>query len=85
MRITQEQIDAILHEAEYQIYHRVFEKYCIVVARLNSGFVISGESACIDPANYDEQLGFKYAKERIANKLWELEGYALQKCLAGEL
>ena len=55
-------------------------------AFLPSGFQVGyGESACVDPANYDEALGQKYAKERCeaaaANELWKLEGYVLSKAL----
>ena len=42
----------------------------------------TGESACVDPVNYNKALGEKYAKERAEatarNKLWELEGYLLK-------
>jgi len=56
-------------------------------AFLPSGFQVAyGESACVDPANYDQALGEKYAKERCVaaagDKLWELEGYVLSKALA---
>lgn len=56
-------------------------------AFLPSGFQVAyGESACVDPANYDRALGEKYAKERCVaaahNKLWELEGYVLSKALS---
>jgi len=41
-----------------------------------------GESACVDPANFNQADGEKYAKERCVvaatNKLWELEGYLLK-------
>lgn len=84
-RVTQNQINTILEEAEYEVFHKIFGKQCIVVAKLKNGFTVVGESACIDPNNYDEQIGFDLAKKRIENRLWELEGYALQKCLAGEL
>ena len=51
-------------------------------AFLPNGFQVGyGESACVDPANFDLELGKKYAKERCVinakNKLWELEGYLL--------
>jgi hypothetical protein len=29
--------------------------------------------------NYDEVIGTEICKKRIENKLWELEGYCLQK------
>lgn len=49
---------------------------------LPNGFQVGyGESACVDPANYKQEDGEKYAKERCVaaseNKLWELEGYLL--------
>lgn len=54
----------------------------ICQATLPNGFNIAlGQSACIDPANYDKDLGEKYAKERAdqdaRNELWKLEGYRL--------
>lgn len=51
-------------------------------AFLPNGFQVGyGESACVDPANYNQADGEKYSKERCiqaaTNKLWELEGYLL--------
>lgn len=51
-------------------------------AFLPNGFQVAyGESACVDPSNFDFEVGKKYAKERClqaaTNKLWELEGYLL--------
>lgn len=40
------------------------------------------ECACVDKANYNEEIGARCCMERIERKLWELEGYALQKELA---
>lgn len=50
---------------------------------LPNGFSVGyGESACVDPTNFDFELGKKYSKERCVasseNKLWELEGYLLK-------
>lgn len=51
---------------------------------LPNGFQVSyGESACIDPDNFDAGTGKKYALERCEenskNKLWELEGFLLKQ------
>lgn len=80
-RVTLEQVEGILEASEFEVFHKVFDKQCIVVAKLPNGFTIVGESACVDPANYDEQIGFDIAKGRIKNKIWELEGYKLQNQL----
>lgn len=54
----------------------------LCIAQLPNGFTVGrGESACVDPSNYDKELGEKYAKERAVadatNQLWLLEGYVL--------
>lgn len=79
--VTQEQIKSIMDNAEYQVFHRVFDKQCIVVAKLENGFTIVGESACVDPDIYQEDIGEELAKKQIESKLWELEGYLLQNII----
>jgi hypothetical protein len=80
--VTQEQVDRIFDNCMFEVFHRVFGKQCVVVALLPNGFTIVGEAACVDPANYVEEIGERIAKERIKNKIWELEGYLLQNTLA---
>ena len=79
--VTQAQIDALLQTADVETM-TVFDKCTIVVAKLPNGFVLVEHSACVDPANYNEEQGREICMKRIADKLWELEGYALQKQLA---
>lgn len=50
---------------------------CIII--LKNGFKVEGVSACVDPANYDEQKGQEYAYENAYEKLWQLEGYLLKE------
>lgn len=76
--VTQEQIDIILHESKYEVFHRIFQKQCVVVAKLPNGFTIVGESACVDPRNYVEEIGYNLALKDIEKQLWMLEGYLLQ-------
>lgn len=80
--ITKEQIDTIMDNSNYEVFHAVFGKQCIVVAQLPNGFTVIGESACVDPENYDPNIGFELALKRIESKIWELEGYKLQSELS---
>lgn len=80
-KVTQEQIDNIIAHSKLKGFHRVHDKQCIIVAELPNGFTVVGESACVDPANYDEQIGFDLAVEHIKKRLWEFEGYVLQNKL----
>ncbi|WP_082820646.1 Gp49 family protein [Fictibacillus phosphorivorans] len=77
-KVTSEQVESIMQASEFEVFHRVFDKQCLVVAKLPNGFTVVGESACVDPDNYVEEIGEKLAKERIKNRIWELEGYSLQ-------
>lgn len=53
-------------------------KCTVVVAQLPNGFILTESSACVDPANYDVNIGIECCKKRIIDKIWLLEGYRLQ-------
>lgn len=48
---------------------------CIITLR--NGFNVVGESACVDPTNYNKEIGDTIAYNNARNKIWLLEGYAL--------
>lgn len=76
--VTEKQIEDLLEEAYFETM-TVYGKTTIVSCQLENGFVITESSSCVDPKKYDENKGFMICYERIKNKLWELEGYVLQK------
>lgn len=57
---------------------------CLTICTLitHSGFSVTGTSACISLANYNEELGREIAREEAMDKLWAFEGYARRKTLA---
>lgn len=79
--ITKQQIDELLEKSEIKV-ETVYDKVTIVNCKLPNGFVLTEASGAVDPANYDKKIGMEICMERIENKLWELEGYALAKQLA---
>lgn len=78
IKVTQAEIDLLLNSADVQV-RTEFGKCTVVTVRLHNGFILTESSACVDPANYDVELGKKLCFQHIENRLWELEGYALQK------
>ena len=44
---------------------------------MENGYVVLGESACVDPTKFDELAGQSFAYGKALDKLWELEGYLL--------
>lgn len=55
-----------------------------VTVRMKNGFTLRESTACVDPANYDENVGRQICLEKIEDKVWMLLGYALQDKLANE-
>jgi hypothetical protein len=55
--------------------------FCVLV--LKNGFTVTGESACVDPANFSASIGRSVARENAINKIWPLMGYELKSKLAG--
>lgn len=54
---------------------------CVLV--LKNGFTVTGESACVSPENFDEELGRSIARSNALNKIWPLMGYALKEKIQG--
>lgn len=79
--VTQQDIDNILEKTQWTV-EEFHGKCTVVVAKLPNGFILTESSACADPADYDVNIGIECCKERIVNKIWELEGYRLQSELA---
>lgn len=82
MRVEQGHITAILDRSETQ-EHIFWGKSLVVSYRLPCGFVINGVGSCVDPAEFDIDVGRQVAREDVESKLWELEGYLLQNCIQG--
>lgn len=81
-RVTEAQIKARISAVDY-IYMRMLrsasDNDCGTICniRLDNGFIVRGESNCVDPANYNRQIGEKIAYENAFAKLWQLFGFLL--------
>ena len=49
-----------------------------VTVRMKNGFTLRESTTCVDPANYDEEVGKQICLEKIEDKVWFLLGYTLQ-------
>ena len=80
-KITSQMVDDFINDT--CVTTKLGEKTTVVQATLVSGFVITESSSCVDPANYDEQVGTEICLKRIKNKVWELLGFLLQTAKYG--
>lgn len=75
-RVTLEHIEAKVSKVEY-INPPSAPYFTIAVVYMSNGYMVLGEAAPADPANFDEELGKKFAYESAIRKIWPLEGYLL--------
>ncbi|MFM0300016.1 Gp49 family protein [Paraburkholderia sediminicola] len=51
--------------------------HTVVLVKLRNGFTLIEESACVDPANYDQAIGEQYALMKAKSRVWNLLGFLL--------
>ena len=74
-RILQEDVEKFITDVDIIT---VGDKTTVVNAHTLTGFDTVRHSSCVDPKNYSEKLGKKYAMEDVVNSLWAHLGFVLQ-------
>ena len=69
-------------EREDYIHPESLPSMTICVMQMKNGFAVIGSSRPADDANFDAELGRKFAREDCIRQLWPLEGYALREKLS---
>ena len=82
MKLTEEHLKGLIADASYHRLDGTTVTICALTLR--SGFVVTGESACLDPANFDATIGEKIAYDNAVEKIWELEGYRVKHDIGGD-
>ena len=59
------------------------DKTTIVNATLQNGFVITESSSCVDPENFNMDIGASICRDKIYNQVWRMLGFVLQCGLKG--
>lgn len=87
-RVSQEQIESLMAQLEYKTHIVDGTNTTMAIALFNGFSVATGQTACVDPENFNEELGRKYAIQNAENaardKLWELEGWRLKMSMLDE-
>lgn len=74
-KILKEDVEKFITDVEVMT---VGEKTTVVNAHTLTGFDTVRHSSCVDPKNYNEELGKQYAMEEVVNSLWSHLGFVLQ-------
>lgn len=77
-KVTLESIEAKILQVDYI----PFTHLMICVITMFNGFMVHGVSAPASVANYDAEVGRRYAYDNAFKQLWQLEGYLLREKLS---
>lgn len=76
--ITKEFLESEIVDVQYTRLTGTLTHCAITV---KSGFTFTGESACVDEASFNKELGEKYAYEQAFGKMWLPYGFWLKQSL----
>ena len=74
-KVTKSGIEARIRKADYLVLPDSTVTVCSIT--LDNGYSVRGESACVDPRNFNEEIGRELAYRDAFGKLWAFEGYLL--------
>ena len=77
--VTKEDVDAMIKQIHVdQITpNDLGSVVTVTTVTLANGFTITESSTCVDPENYDVEIGVDCCIERIKDKMWYLLGFLL--------
>lgn len=78
-KVTPEQVEAAIVRETYTLLPNGRTTVCqlTLIDLGGSGFTVEGQAACVSAANYNEEDGRKYSRQRAIDKVWMLKGYEL--------
>lgn len=76
-KVEEQDIIDQIEKVEYSILPDSTTTVCQI--HLKNGWMEIGHSACVDPANFNKEVGEQWAYKNAFNKLWPLFGFLLRQ------
>ena len=73
-RVTKQSMEERIKKTEF-VRLTPTVKICNIL--LDNGYSVRGESACVNPENYNQEIGERVAYDNAFDKLWPLFGFLL--------
>lgn len=80
-RVTEESIKAKIDNVHYETFIMNGSPGTLCVITMKNGWMSTGFSAPASVANFDADVGKRYAYDNAFKPLWQLEGYLLRETL----
>lgn len=77
--LTSKSIIDKIQQVQYYVFPNTTLTICCLT--LDNGYAVTGDSACVDPKEFDKDLGESIAYTNAVNKLWSLESYLKKEAL----
>ncbi len=74
-KVTKDSIEARIVKEDFIVLPDSTVTLCSLT--MKNGYSVRGESACVDPRNFNLDIGKSLARQDAFRKLWPLEGYLL--------
>lgn len=84
--ITMEDVERAILSETYTVLPNGRTTVCqlTLIDNGDSGFTVEGQSACVSKANYNEELGNRFARARALENVWMVLGFELARKLQRE-
>ncbi len=82
--VTQEEVNKNMQDVLVRTVEEFGKPTTYVTVRMENGFTLRESTTCVDPSNYDENIGKEVCLKRIEDKIWFLLGYTLQSKLVSK-
>jgi len=74
-KVTLSQLESSIVKENFMVHRTT----TVCFLDLDTGYTSVGVSACMNPEDFDKELGQQIARQNAVNNLWPLEGYARMK------
>lgn len=74
-RVTESMVEDFIGDVEAK---RIDRKTVLAIAETKSGFTQYETASCVDPANFDMEVGKSICVDRMKSTLWECLGFVVQ-------
>lgn len=79
--VTAEQVKENMQDVIVRTLDDFGKPTTYVAVKMKNGFTVRESTTCVDPSNYNEEIGKQICLEKIEDKIWFLLGYQLQEDL----
>lgn len=80
--VTKEQVQDNMKDVIIRTVTEFDKPTTYVTVRMNNGFTLHESTTCVDPSNYDENIGAEICLKRIESEVWKLLGFLLSETLS---